>query len=192
MRKNIACLAARLMAEDGVSDYGLAKRKAARQLGAAETEALPNNAEIEDELRAYQALYQGDEQRERLTDLRRTALKAMDYLGEFRPYLTGPVLDGTAGRFAGIELEIFTEDTKAVELFLLNRGVEYRPETPHQLVSSEAPETMLHFHLDDTPISLALYSSVAERNRRRHRDGRIINRARADAVLSLRQEKSAP
>jgi hypothetical protein len=179
------------MAEDGISDYGLAKRKAARQLGAAETEALPNNAEIEDELRAYQSLYQGEEQRERLANLRRTALKAMDYLAEFRPYLTGPVLDGTAGRFAGIELEVFTEDMKAVELFLLNGGVEYQPEAPHPLVPTGGPETVLHFDLDDTPISLALYGSVAERNRRRHRDGRPINRVRADAVLSLLQETDA-
>ena len=32
-RSRIAALAARLMAEDGLSDLGLAKRKAARRLG---------------------------------------------------------------------------------------------------------------------------------------------------------------
>lgn len=190
MRRNIAAQAARLMAEDGINDYGLAKRKAARQLGAAETEALPNNAEIEEELRAYQALYQGEEQRERLADLRRTALKAMAYLGEFHPYLTGPVLDGTAGRFASIDLEIFAEDTKSVELFLLSHGVDYRLEMPHHPATADGPESLLQFYFDETPVSLALYDSVAERSKRRHRDGRIVNRARAESVMTLLQAES--
>src|SRR5690554_1902322 len=58
-RREIAAVAARMMAEDGIADFGFAKRKAARQLGLPEkTEALPTNAEIEAELRAWQALYQ--------------------------------------------------------------------------------------------------------------------------------------
>src|SRR5215510_7849267 len=65
MRNRIAAAAARLMAEDGLEDFALAKRKAARQLGAEDTQSLPKNEEIEAELRAYQSLYQGEEQRER-------------------------------------------------------------------------------------------------------------------------------
>ena len=63
MRARIAATAARIMAEDGIDDFALAKRKAARQLGAAETEALPANDEVEAELRAYRALYQPEEHR---------------------------------------------------------------------------------------------------------------------------------
>lgn len=192
MRRNIACLAARLMAEDGISDYGLAKRKAARQLGAAESEALPTNGEIEDELRSYQTLYQGEEQKDRLLELRRTALKAMAYLEQFRPYLTGPVLDGTAGRFAGITLEIFADDPKEVEIFLLNRGLEYQHDASYRPNSTEGPEAILQLDLDDTAISLSLYPAVAERSRRHHRDGRTIPRAHADAVLALLNEQKAP
>ena len=61
MRARIAAAAARIMAEDGVDDFGLAKRKAARTLGAAETQALPGYDQIEAELRAYRALYQAEE-----------------------------------------------------------------------------------------------------------------------------------
>ncbi|MBA3903420.1 MAG: hypothetical protein C0522_07075, partial [Rhodocyclaceae bacterium] len=130
MRRNIAALAARLMAEDGIADYGLAKRKAARQLGAPETEALPTNAEIEAELRAYQSLYQGDEQRDRIRELRQAATEAMRLLEPFRPYLTGPVLDGTAGRYAEIELEAFPDSGKEVEIFLLNRNIPFEQSEP--------------------------------------------------------------
>jgi len=33
------------------------------------------------------------------------------------------VLKGTAGRYGEIDLQLFTDDCKAVELFLLNRGI---------------------------------------------------------------------
>ncbi len=56
LRREIAGLAARMMAEDGISDYGYAKRKATKALGAADGEARPTNDEIEAELRAYQAI----------------------------------------------------------------------------------------------------------------------------------------
>jgi hypothetical protein len=73
------------MAEHGMADYGMAKRKAARSLGVGEGEALPTNEEIETELRAWQSLYQEDEQRERVHDLRSTALEVMEAAGRFPP-----------------------------------------------------------------------------------------------------------
>src|SRR5262245_39220837 len=43
MRARIAAAAARLMAEDGLEDFALAKRKAARHLRAQDTQSLQNN-----------------------------------------------------------------------------------------------------------------------------------------------------
>ncbi len=129
MRARIAAAAARIMAEDGIDDFGLAKRKAARTLGAAETEALPANDEIEAELRAYRDLYQPEEHTERTAELRALALQAMTALRQFHPYLTGPVLKGIAGPYAEIELQLFPESSKEVELFLLERNI---PFTTHE------------------------------------------------------------
>lgn len=125
VRARIAAAAARIMAEDGVDDFALAKRKAARQLGAAVGDGLPANEEIEAELRAYRALYQADEHPEWLAELRRVALHAMRELEAFHPYLTGPVLEGTAGHYAEIELQLFPESAKEVEIFLLERNVAF-------------------------------------------------------------------
>lgn len=183
MRRNIAALAARLMAEDGMSDYGMAKRKAARQLGAPETEALPTNAEIEAELRSYQSLYQAGEQRERLHTLRTAAVEAMRMLDPFRPYLTGPVLDGTAGRYAEIELEAFPDSSKDVEIFLLNRNIAFEQMEPRR-GKPEAPECVLTFECLELPIRLSLYAPDAERVQRRH-NGRIAERARLAAVETM-------
>ena len=125
-RARIAAAAARIMAEDGIDDFALAKRKAARQLGAAPADGLPANEEIEAELRAYRALYQADEHPELLAELRQIALDAMRAFRQFNPYLTGAVLQGNAGPYAEIELQLFPESTKEVEIYLLERNLAYR------------------------------------------------------------------
>ena len=126
MRERIAHLAARLMAVDGVDDYALAKRKAARQAGAPDTRNLPNNDEVEHALRAYQQLYQADEQRDQLRYLRQRAREMMELLARFDPYLCGAVLSGSAGKYSDIDLLLFTDSMKDVELFLLDRRIAYR------------------------------------------------------------------
>jgi hypothetical protein len=125
MRELIAQTAARMIAEDGIQDYALAKRKAARQLGAADTHSLPSNAEVQQALRLHQGLYQKDEQALRLKRLRTEALGTMHLLERFNPYLTGSVLSGTATRHSDINLHLFTDNAKEVELFLLNRNMPY-------------------------------------------------------------------
>ncbi len=185
MRRNIACLAARLMAQDGIGDYGFAKRKAARQLGAPDTEALPTNAEVEVELRTYQSLYQADEQRERLRQLRLTALEVMRLLRDFAPYLTGPVLDGTAGRYAGVEIQVFAASAKTVEIFLLDHKIPYLPAAPRRM-GIDAPETILRLDWNDVPIDVAIFGELAERTLRRNpHSGRIEERASLLAVEAL-------
>jgi hypothetical protein len=125
-RNRIAHLAARLMAEDGIEDYARAKRKAARQAGMLDARQLPSNEEVEAALRVHQNLYQQPEHDERLQDLRRRALQAMRAFSQFDPHLTGPVLRGNAGRYAGIELYLFTDNDKSVEHFLIERGIPYK------------------------------------------------------------------
>ncbi len=181
LRQSIASAAARLMAEDGIGDYGQAKRKAARNLGAAEGDALPSNEEVQAELRAYQTLFQDDEQTQRLRELRGTALEAMDFMAEFRPYLTGAVLDGTAGRYAEIEIELFADSAKDVEIFLLSHDISYDLAANRQQ-GPDAPETRLHLDWGDAGILLSIYPFQAER---RHKAGPHPARARTEAVAAL-------
>jgi len=187
MRARIAAVAARLMAEDGIDDFALAKRKAARQLGAADTQSLPANDEIEAELRAYQSLYQGDEQRERIHELRTVALEAMRSLADFKPYLAGPVLKGTAGRYADIDLQLFTDDLKAVELFLLNRNFVYAvSEQRHYCGDEPRAVPVLRLDWDGVPVNLAVYAAKDERAAlKASAAGRPIERASPGAVSAL-------
>ena len=129
MRRRIAHAAARILAEDGSLDYGSAKRKAARQIGAPDSGNLPDNQQIEEALRSYQALYHADATREQLARLRETAIEYMEQLAEFDPHLTGPVLNGTAGPHAEINLQLFTDQQKEVEFLLMRQKTPYHATT---------------------------------------------------------------
>jgi hypothetical protein len=125
MREQLAHQAAKLMAEDGITDHAFAKRKAARQLGAADTQHLPSNQEVDEALHSYRALYQRDSHPGILYQLREEALTTMRLLAEFHPYLTGSVLSGTAGGQSDINLMLFSDDAKAVLLFLLKHKIDF-------------------------------------------------------------------
>ena len=125
MREQLAHRAAKLIAEAGVADFASAKRKAARQLGAADTQHLPSNSEVEEALHSYRALYQQDSHPAILHLLRRDALLCMRLFSAFNPYLTGSVLSGTAGENSDVNLMLFSDDTKAVLLFLLKNKLDF-------------------------------------------------------------------
>lgn len=180
-RASICSAAARLIAEDGMTNYAQAKRKALRQLGLPEGTPLPTDGEVDDALREWQAVFQDDEQRERIDHLRRKAVELMEILQEFRPYLTGSVLDGTAGRFADIDLQLFADSAKEVEIFLLNRGIPYTHETPR----NDRAEAVLVVESDDAVANLVIYPPLDERISPKGRDGRPRERARIGAVQDL-------
>lgn len=180
-RAEICTTAARLIAEDGLRDYTLAKRKALRHLGLPETTPLPTNAEIDAALRTWQSIFQDNEQAERIRQLRRKAIELMDILQEYRPYLTGSVLDGTAGRYAEIDLQLFADSAKEVEIFLLNQGIPYSHATPR----NDRAEAVLVVESDDAIANLVIYPPLDERILPKSRDGRPRERARADAVRKL-------
>ncbi|CAG0981903.1 hypothetical protein MTYP_01807 [Methylophilaceae bacterium] len=125
LRQLIAQQAARLMADEGVSDYGYAKRKAGRQLGITEDHCMPTNAEVEEEIKLFHEIYNSAGQAEALQQLRADAVIVMQMLERFNPYLTGAVLDGTAGRYAATDIHLYADSLKDVEMFLLNQQVPY-------------------------------------------------------------------
>jgi hypothetical protein len=125
LRQLVAQQAARMMAEDGVSDYGYAKKKAGRQLGVVDANCLPSNAEIEEEIRLYHDIYNSEDQPEALRLLRQDALATMQIFARFNPHLTGSVLDGTAGQYAETHIHLFADSAKEVEIFLLNQQIPY-------------------------------------------------------------------
>jgi hypothetical protein len=186
-RSRIAHLAARLMAEDGIENYATAKRKAARQTGIADTRQLPTNEEIDAALRTQLSLYGGDAHRERLRALREHALEVMLDLERFNPYLTGSVLSGNAGKYADINLQLYTDEGKDVELLLINREIAYRA-GERRLWCGEEARTVPVFTVDDEGTEIEIVVLTHDDLRmpvRTHPEGKPLERARAQAVRAL-------
>jgi hypothetical protein len=189
MRARIAAAAARIMAEDGVDDFALAKRKAARQLGAVDTHSLPRNEEIETELRAYRALYQAEEHPHLIDELRRVAFDAMQALERFNPYLTGPVLSGIAGPYAEIDLQLFPDSAKDVEIFLLDRGIPFTTQEARRYSGDRARAVgLISLTWQGVPLRLAVFDPRDERvTLKTSQAGRVMDRAgiaEVSAILS--------
>jgi hypothetical protein len=137
LRQLIAQRAAKMMAEEGISDFAYAKKKAGRQVGEVDNNALPSNAEIEQALKLYNALFLSDEQPERLLNMRKSALFTMQLLERFDPYLTGAVLDGSAGLGAETDIHLFADSLKDVEMFLLNKDIPFETDDEPNRVTNE-------------------------------------------------------
>jgi hypothetical protein len=194
LRLHIAYLAARLMAEDGVADYATAKQKAARQAGLADANLLPDNLEIEAALREYQELYQKDEQPAHLRYLREVAVEVMREFADFHPVLVGSVLSGTAGQFSDVNLQLFTDDVKSLQIFLLNRH--YRFEEGSRRMNrgdrlEEVPQITLEW--DDATVTLTVLDRDDERTNPRVRaETGMLARARLAEVEALLKTGDGP
>ena len=161
LRAEIAALAARMIAEDG-ADYGSAKRRAAKQLLGNQKikgDILPDNSQVESEVREYNALFFGDSQPQRLFSLRELAIELMQRLDRFNPYLVGAVLNGTASKHSDIHLHLYTDNSKEVAIFLLNLDIQYEVsesinkkreamETLSFMYQNEGVHLLIHNHDD--------------------------------------------
>jgi len=125
-RARIADLAARFIAENGIQDYALAKRKAARSLGLTEGHGLPSNEEVDAALIYRQSLYEPEEQAALLLALRQQALAVMRVFGNFSPSLSGMVASGAVSEHSRIELDIEAGLSKDFEQFLVNQQIEFK------------------------------------------------------------------
>jgi predicted nucleotidyltransferase len=137
LRTAVAQEAARLMAEHGIQDYHLAKRKAAERYGVVEGAFLPKNTEIEAALASYQRLFGGEQHESSLREQRKIALEAMRMLEKFEPRLVGSVLSGAATEHADIQLHVFSDSPEAVYTHLLDKRFEYEAFERKMRITSE-------------------------------------------------------
>jgi len=192
VREEIAIAAARMIAEDGL-DYASAKRKAARQVAGdtrIESAWLPDNDQIEEEIREYQALFQGESQPAVLRRLREIALDWMRRLAAFNPFVTGAVLNGTAGEHSDIHLQIFCDNPKDVAIWLLNANVQYDVSETRHFAARGYVETLSFMYRpsrneEPVGIHIALYDTDDLRGAVRADARGRLPRANAEALRTL-------
>jgi len=125
IRQEIAQIAAKLIAVEGVNDYLTAKRKAAIQIGLSPEKHMPTNYDVEQALIDYQKLFQADSQPEKLNAQRLCAIRAMKLLSQFKPRITGSILTVTATDFSEIDIHIHSDEPEKIGLFLDEHVIPY-------------------------------------------------------------------
>ena len=189
LRRALAQEAARIMAEHGIRDFLVAKRKAAERFGVSDGAALlPKNSEIEDALAAYQRLFGGASHLQALHAQRSAALSAMRYLREFEPRLVGAVLSGTATEHSGVQLHLFADRAESVTLKLIDRGIPHEVTERRVKLNAERIRAFpgVRFEMDDQSIEVTVFPPEGIRQAPVSPvDGRPMRRANALEVEAL-------
>ena len=189
LRRALAQEAARIMAEHGIRDFLVAKKKAAERLGVTDGAAvLPKNSEIETALAEYQRLFGGDSHVESLHAQRRAALSAMHYLREFEPRLVGAVLSGTATEHSEVQLHLFADCAESVTLKLMDEGIPHEVTEKRVKMNSERVLAYpgVRFAVDDQAIEVTVFPTDGIRQAPVSPvDGKPMRRATAFEVEAL-------
>jgi hypothetical protein len=187
-RKVLAQEAARIIVEQGVEDYRIAKIKAAERLGMTERGSLPGNPEIEHAVSEHLKLFGRESHLDLLRVLRRAALSAMELLAPFTPRLVGPVLHGTAAANAAVNLHVFSDSAELVAVRLQESSVQYRPYDRRLKSRRHRAETFSGFRFthDSSSIEATVFPLDGIRQAPISPvDGKPMRRADSQAVLKL-------
>lgn len=143
----IAASAAQCVVEEGL-EYGPAKRRALKVLGLPPKTPLPNNDQVEAQVREYIEIFCADTQPGELLALRQHALMWMNRLAAYRPYLGGAVWHGTATRLSDIYLQLFCDDAKSTEIDLINQGVDFEARSVNGLHGEPVEALSIHSYCE--------------------------------------------
>lgn len=183
LRVELTKMAAKLMYEEGVSQFYDAKRIAAKRLltqgggGNYWIKDLPSNGEISEVLALMADLHEGDAKTAQLFAMRIIALDIMELLSAFDPRLIGSVSTGRVRAGSDIDIHIFTEDIASLEARIHELG--WRYETDQVVIQRLGKiEEFTHIYIDNHyPIELSVYPM---------RDLRIQGRSSTDGMPIVR------
>lgn len=152
--------AARVICEEEITDYRLAKRKAVERLGLPPNTPLPDNARIEAAVIEYQRLYGGREYADHLRALRQVAVKALRLLAQFEPRLVGGAVSGAVSTAHRVQLHAFADKAEQLDIFLQDRGIPYEEDERDYRYSdgSQASVPIVHFEADTVGVDVAMFS----------------------------------
>jgi hypothetical protein len=187
-RQMLAQEAARIIVEQGIQDYRIAKTKAAERLGMQDRGSLPRNAEIELAVSNHLKLFDRESHLDLLRMMRRAALAAMDMLSPFSVRLVGPVLHGTAAENSCVNLHVFADASEMVAFKLRENDVKYRPFERRLKSRRDRLETFAAFRFmqDEAPIEATVFPIDGVRQAPISPvDGKPMRRADKKAVLEL-------
>lgn len=157
LRQLVAEEAARLIYEEGFKDYRVAKLKAAEQLGvSAQNPAQPSNEQIEAAIHQRIRLFDAETQPKLLKQHRQVALEAMEFLKNYKPYLTGTALEGTSSEHSAVTLLLGADSVEEVMFFLEDHHIPFESSDRKIKMGSKPAEyfPLLRFFVDEVEVEL--------------------------------------
>lgn len=155
----VADEAARIILDEGVKDYQVAKLKAAERLAFDQRGALPRNTEIEQAVLDRRRLFDPEAHDANLRHLREAALKGMRLFHEYSPRLVGSVLKGTAGLESDVNLHLFADTVEEVIFLLVDAGMPHQSKERRLKIHGAARYyPALFFAADDTQVEAVVFS----------------------------------
>ncbi len=189
-RAHISAEAARIMAEEGVRDFQVAKRKAASRLHLPQTKHLPTNEEVQAALQEYLQLFHADRLEQNIHRLRGLALEAMRFLSAFDPRLVGAVLSGTVTADTDIQLHVSADAPEEIGFFLQEHHIPYEIAERRVRFGGERYEGLAsyRFSADDVIVEVCVFDPRKGRELPLSPiDGRPMKRANLKEVQALLQ-----
>jgi hypothetical protein len=147
--------------EEGITDYGSAKRKAALRLGEkGHGQHLPSNQEIESVLSVRQRLYAPGELEARVHQMRETAWRVMSLLQPLEIRLAGGALSSVGPSAMEVDLHVFADSPEAVAFRLLEVGLDYRlAERRLRFKGGEEVFPVYRLEQENPPIHLTVFEA---------------------------------
>jgi len=157
--REISRLAAKILAEEGIDDYLLAKQRAVQRLHLPGKTSLPKNSEIHKYLAEYLELFDKDGLTRRQTQSKKLAQKIMDMLEDFQPLAVGSVVDEIITKTSRIQIHLFAPTPEHVATALIEKNIPYQ--LTEQVIRFTATKTenkpAYNFLMGDTPVSLCVF-----------------------------------
>ena len=186
--------AARLMYQEGVSQYHTAKTMAARKVLSGggrkmcikSVSSLPSNGEISEAVNSLAEFHEGELRGSQLFSMRILALELMQQLEHVSPRLIGSVSTGRVRKTSDIDIHVFTDDIESLLSHIKSMAWHYVTDAVTVSQNGVLRE-YTHIYIDEQyPVELSVYSRNDIRVRTRSStDGKPIVRLGSNALLDL-------
>ena len=151
----------RMMAEDGISDFGFAKRKGGEQLSATDADARPTTTRSRPAAHlAWRSTRTREQAAAPARDARRRRPRSMRLLADLFTHRRN--WERHRRTLPELEIELFPDSTKDVEIFFLNQDFAYEALARAAPPALQPPEAILSFDWDDVPVKVSIYPRRAQ------------------------------
>ncbi len=188
LRQQISVEAARIMSDEGVRDFQVAKRKAAERLSIPDNKHVPTNQEVEEALREYLELFHAKRLSGTLEILRRCTIEAMRFLADFKPRVVGSVLSGIVTPESRIQIHVSADTPEDIGLLLDDHNIPFEENDKRLRYGGDRYKTcpVYCFSADSKPIEVYVFDHKKGRETPLSPvDGRPMKRATIKEVEKL-------